>query len=105
MPFGDAESELILWNEQQRGLGRLELPGRSGLFHSALLGVDIWENQLLIDVPFPSPPIDLLLPQTQCKISFIKQQLLQLLVQIEERLIFEGRSALLVKNSTTGISL
>lgn len=96
--WGDAESELILWNEQQRGLGRLELPGRSGLFHSALLGVDIWENQLLIDMPFPSPPIDLLLPQTQCKISFIKQQqLLQLLVQIEERLIFEGRSALLVK--------
>ncbi|HMW73422.1 MAG TPA: hypothetical protein PKD17_16445 [Cellvibrionaceae bacterium] len=96
--WSDAESELILWNEQQRGLGRIELPGRSGLFHSALLGVDIVENQLLIDMPFPSPPIDLVLPHTQCKLSFIKQQqLLQLVVQVEERLLYEGRTALLVK--------
>lgn len=97
LAWSDAELELILWNEQQRGLGRIELPGRSGLFHSALLGADILENQLLIDMPFPSPPIDLLLPHTQCKLSFIKQQqLLQLLVQVEERLIYEGRTALLV---------
>lgn len=96
--WSDAELELILWNEQQRGLGRIELPGRSGLFHSALLGVDIVENQLLIDMPFPSPPIDLVLPNTQCKLSFIKQQqLLQLVVQVEERLLYEGRTALLVK--------
>lgn len=96
--WSTAESELVLWNEQQRGLGRIELPGRSGLFHSALLGVDILENQLLIDMPFPSPPIDLLLPHTQCKLSFSKQQqLLQLVVQVEERLVFEGRTALLVK--------
>ncbi|HEY6528988.1 MAG TPA: hypothetical protein VIZ65_09865 [Cellvibrionaceae bacterium] len=98
LPWTHEESELILWNEAQRGLGRIELAGRSGLFHAALLGVDILENQLLIDVPFPSPPVDLLLPGAVCKISFSKhQQLLQLQVRVEQRLIFEGRTALLVQ--------
>ncbi len=96
--WSDAELELILWCERQQSLGRIELPGRSGLFHSALLGMDVLDNQLLIDMPFPSPPIELLLPNNECKISFFKQQqLLQLVVRVEERLLFEGRSALLVK--------
>jgi c-di-GMP-binding flagellar brake protein YcgR len=92
------EAELILWNEQHRALGQIELPGRSGLFHSALLGVDIQENQLLLDVPFPSPPIDIVSPAAQCTISFFKlQQLLQLRVRVEQRLIYQGKPALLVK--------
>jgi c-di-GMP-binding flagellar brake protein YcgR len=92
------ELELILWCEQQRTLGQMEIPARSGVFHSALLAVDIIENQLLIDVPFPSPPIDLLLAPAAFKISFYKQQqLLQLDVRVVEHLIFQGKPALLVQ--------
>jgi c-di-GMP-binding flagellar brake protein YcgR len=91
------ELELMLWNEQHRSAGHMELPGRSGVFHSTLLGVDIQENQLLLDMPFPSPPIDLLLPPAVCKISFFKhQQLLQMHVRVEQHLVYQGKPALLV---------
>lgn len=91
------ELELLLWCEQHRALGRMELPTRSSLFQSALLAVDISDNQLLIDSPFPSPPIELILPSAVCKISFYKhQQLMQMQVRVLEHLIFQGKPALLV---------
>lgn len=97
----DEELELLLWCEQHRALGRMELPARSSLFHSALLAVDNSENQLLIDSPFPSPPLELILPSAACKISFYKhQQLMQMQVQVLEHLMFQGKPALLVHIDT-----
>jgi c-di-GMP-binding flagellar brake protein YcgR len=96
--WAEEELELILWNEKNRAVGQIELPGRSGLYHSALLAVDIQENQLLLDVPFPSPPIDLLMEPALCKISFFKQQqLLQMLVRVQQHLVYQGKPALLVQ--------
>lgn len=92
------ELELLLWAERQQVLGQMELPGRSGLFHSALLALDLVENQLLIDLPFPSPPIELLLPGAACKLAVGRhQQMIQLTVHVKEQLVFQGKTALLVQ--------
>jgi c-di-GMP-binding flagellar brake protein YcgR len=95
--WSDEELELMLWSEAHQVIGQMELPGRSSQFHAAMLAVDIVENQLLLDSPFPLPPAELLLPGVSCKISLCRQQqLLQLNVQIKDHLLVQGRPAILV---------
>lgn len=97
LPWQTADLEVLLFNEVQQQALQIEIPGRSSLFQSWLIGFDLTQNQLLIDTLFPSPPAELLALQSGFKITLIRQQeVLQLWVCLRETLSVANKPALLV---------